>query len=385
MSPVVPAQALLDELEFTDRHSRILELPPLDYVLPIIEKYLATFNIFMPLFHPGRLLHSVNNWYANSGQRDVTTWAVINIVLALAHRQISADYSSSSKGVSYYANNVQSVLVEVMMGEAHLANVQIVAGMALLLQATQDPKPATVLTSAAIRLANELGLHSRKSSERLDVSAAEERRLVFWVVYILDQDLSMRTKQAPAQLEADIDTDLPPASLGTDAAEQGSGVGFVFAAEGSASFNFLRARVQLARIQGRVYEYMYSTRAQVLNAHQQSDNTARLQRMLDDWMSSVPAQFRPAAILRAGEPSLGRYFAIMYAAHLACRTLVCRAHIMETCWLRDLHSFGRVVAQQGFTTEPPPLPQAWQVVLVEAREFILLFMKVEPKDNAFIW
>ena len=63
-------------------------LPPLQEVLSATEAYLTTLDAVLPLFHPGRLLRSINNWYAHPDQKERTIWAAINVVLAPAYRQI---------------------------------------------------------------------------------------------------------------------------------------------------------------------------------------------------------------------------------------------------------------------------------------------------------
>lgn len=368
-----------DDVDLVDRKPREtpLELPPLQEVLPAVQEYLATLNAVLPLFDPYRLLRSIHNWYAHPGQRDCTTWAAINVVLALFHRQNPPDQALSNNDVTHYLNNAQSVLTEVTMGDADLVNVQVLVGMVMLFQGAQDLKPATMLIAIALRLAHELGLQHVRSSEHLEISMILERNRVFWIAYILERDLSMRTRQPPLQLDIDIDIELPTA-------EPDDGAGLVLATDGSARFNFLRARVQLARIQGKIYEDMRSIRAQNLDTYQRSENMARLCRMLDDWSSYVPSQFRPDAILQAGGPNLCRSFGVLYATHLSCRTMICQAHVMETRWLQNVLDFGRKTARDGITA-PAPLPRGWQALVNESREYMKLFMGIERKDAAFIW
>lgn len=360
-------------------HDESLDLPPLQETLPAVEKYLATFNSVLPLFHPGKLLHSLKSWYDfPRGQRNCATWAAINVVLALAHRQVSPDQAMSpNKNTAHYLHKAQSVLTEVIMGKADLVNVQLLLGLVILFQGTRNLKPATMLIAVALRLAHELGLHTRRSSESLDPSTALERDRVFWMAYILDRDISMRTGQPPVQLETDIDLELP-------SFEPEDGAGLVFTADHSSSFNFFRARVQLARIQGKVYELMLSVTAKNLDSYQRGENMARLHYMLDNWATQIPPQFRPNAILGTCEPGSFRNLGILYATHLSCRTQVCRAHIMETQWLESLQDFGKKPMQQRII-EPVLLPQGWQVFVTESREYMGLFMGIERKDPAFVW
>jgi hypothetical protein len=356
-----------------------LDLPPLQETLPAVEKYLATLNTALPLFHPDRLLHSLKSWYETPlVQRDCVTWAAINVVLALAHRQVPPDQAMlPNKNTAHYLYKAQSVLTEVVMGKTNLVNIQILLGMVMLFQGTRNLKPATMLIAVALRLAHELGLHARRGSESPDPSTALERDRVFWIAYLLDRDISMRTGQPPVQLETDIDLEFP-----SDEPEDGAGL--VFTADSSSSLNFFRARVQLARIQGKVYELMLSMSAKNLDAYKRGENMALLHYILDEWASQIPPQFQVNAILGTCEPSLFRNLGILYATHLSCRTQVCRAHIMETQWLESLQDFGKKPMQQRII-EPVLLPQGWQGFVNESREYMKLFMGVERKDPAFVW
>ncbi|KAH7139866.1 hypothetical protein B0J13DRAFT_586393 [Dactylonectria estremocensis] len=345
-----------------------MELPPLQEVLSATEAYLTTLNAVLPLFHPGRLLQSINNWYAHPGRRERTTWAAINVEATL------------SESAAFYLHNAQTVLSEVIMGDADLLNVQILIGMVMLFQGTQDLKPATMLIAIALRLAHELGLHTRRA-EYLDPSQVLERDRVFWIAYLLDRDISLRTSQPPVQREADIDLEWP-------SAEPEDGAGNVADADGTFPFNFLRCRVRLAQIQGEVYDFMVATRAGTMDNYQRDENVVRLNHMLDDWISGIPSPFRPSSVLQAGQPNLCRSFAVLYSTHLACRTQVYRAHAMASRWMQSLQSFGRTVTQQGHIV-PVPLPtpslQDWEKLVDETRWYMRLFWGVERRDQAFIW
>ncbi|KAL4876131.1 fungal-specific transcription factor domain-containing protein [Aspergillus karnatakaensis] len=359
-----------EAFDIGDRPS--LDLPPLYEALPAVERYLATLNSVLPLFHPGRLLNSLKGLYAARSQSHCATWAAINVVLALAHSS-----QASRHMASHYLNKAQMVLTEVIMGEADIINVQVLLGLALLFQAARDLKPAAMIIAIALRLAHELGLHSSARSEGLNSSATMERNRVFWIAYILDRDISLRTGQPPVQLETDIDINLPPADPEDEA-------GLVFAGDGTSRFNFFRARVQLARIQGKVYENMYSVRARSLDVHHKNDNLGELRRMLDDWVSQIPWQFRPNAVPRTCGSETLRSFGVLYSTHLACRALICRAHAMDPPWLQSLQEFGGKTLQRRIT-EPVALPQGWQKLVTESRDYMRLFMGVERKDPAFIW
>ncbi|RSL41095.1 hypothetical protein CEP54_015926 [Fusarium duplospermum] len=354
-----------------------LELPPQDEVISAAQRYIAGFNSAIPLFNPDSLLSVIDRWYTSLDKRDYTTWAAINTMLALVHRETPPEEATLSKNTAKYTNNAQSVLTKIVMGETTLLSVQVLVGMTLLFQGVQDLKPATMLIAMALRLAHQLGLHTRESSAHLDSSVALERCRVFWIAYILDRDISMRTKQPPIQREMDIDLEWPS----TDP-EDGAGV--FIGAEGIPSFNFFLSRVQLAQIQGEIYDAMYSTASRTLSSQDKVEKAAGLHYRLDNWFSLVPRQFRPEAILGAGEPNLCRCFGVLFATHLFCRISICQVHIMETRWLKRLQDFG-IEAVQGQVVSPAPSPLGWHELVSECREYMKLFAGIRLKDPAFVW
>ena len=58
------------DLAQTDFPDASMELPPLHEVLSATESYLTTHNAILPLFHPGRLLQLIDNWFRSPGQRE---------------------------------------------------------------------------------------------------------------------------------------------------------------------------------------------------------------------------------------------------------------------------------------------------------------------------
>lgn len=354
-----------------------LELPPQHEVMSAAQRYIAGFNSAIPLFNPDRLLRVIDRWYASSNQRDCTTWAAINTMLALVYRQTPPEEATPSRNTAKYTNNAQSVLANVVMGETTLLSVQVLVGMSLLFQGVQDLKPATMLISMALRLVHQLGLHTRKSSEHLNSDLALERYRVFWIAYILDRDISMRTKQPPIQREMDIDLEWP-------SADPQDGAGLFVSADSTSSFNFFLSRVQLAQIQGEIYDAMYSTKSRSLSTQEKIEKAAGLRYRLDDWFSLVPQQFRPEVVLRMGEVHLSRCSAVLFATHLSCRMSICQVHIMETRWLQTLQDFGRE-AVRGEVVSPAPSPLGWHELVKECREYMKLFAGILQKDPAFIW
>ncbi|KAI1392649.1 fungal-specific transcription factor domain-containing protein [Hypoxylon trugodes] len=360
----------------------ILELPPLQEVLPIVEHYLATFNTIMPLFHSETLLQKIKDWYENSHVRDTVTWAMINVVLALSPHTGWSNNVAQTGNAAVYLNNAQSVLTDVIMGKIDLINIQVLLGIVILFRTADDLRPALILTSTALRLAHRLGLHNRKASEYLCPVVSLQRNRVFWIAYILDRDISLLSRLAPIQLDGEIDLSLPPSEATDDL------TGFVFAADGRTKLNFFRARVELARIQGKVYESIYSPSAQNANSEERTKNVSRTLRMLDEWSSGLPTEFSLASLSQANVPELSRYLCLLYATPVSCRALLCCASAWDSYhyskWVGRVQDYGEQVVTGQVVSHAPTLPHGWKQLVDESREYLKLFATVIPRDSYFI-
>ncbi|KAI1121204.1 fungal-specific transcription factor domain-containing protein [Nemania abortiva] len=356
------------------------DFPPLHDVMPIIERYLSTFNSLLPLFHPEELLQTVRAWYQNPNTGDIVTWAVVNVVLALAHHTNSLGDRSPIGSTTTFLNNVQSALTEIIMRDTDLVSVQVLLGMAVLFWTAENLGPALIYIGTALRLAHKLGLHMRKGSEHCSRTEKLQRDRVFWMAYILDRDISLQSKLAPIQLDNDVDIDLPPLRA------EGDLTGFIFADGGHTKINFFRARVELASIQGMVYECVYSAAAQSLSKEETTENAVSVLQILDKWGSKIPHEFQAATLSQSGFPGLSRYFCILYSTHLSCRALLTFGSASDSYhyseWMRRLQDYG-VKAAAGLAVQQAPIPLGWQALAKASREYMRLFTTVTLIDTFF--
>ncbi|RWA14544.1 hypothetical protein EKO27_g582 [Xylaria grammica] len=304
---------------------------------------------------------TIKSWYQNPHSRNPVTWAVTNVVLALAHYTSDADPQTLTGGTATYLNNVQSVLTDITIRETELVNVQILLGLVILFWAADDSGPALVFMGTAMRLAHKIGLQVRKSSQKCSPTLALQRNRVFWIAYILDRDISLLSGLAPVQLESEVDLDLPPLEAGDDLA------GFVFAADGYTKMNYFRARIELAKIQGNVYDCVYSTGAQNLNLEERAEKSAVVAYMLDDWSSRIPLEFHTTTLLRS------------YSSELSSAS----DSFHYSDWMQRLREYGgKIVAGQG--ASHAPVPYRWHALADASRDYLRLFRTIAIKDLFFI-
>lgn len=103
----------------------------------------------------------------------------------------------------------QSVMSNLIMTDADLAIIQVVLGLVVLFIGTPDPRPSLGLIATAIKLAHVMKLNRQEGYYWLTPSELAQRRRVSWVAYILDRDISLRTRQPPVQHDLALDVDLP--------------------------------------------------------------------------------------------------------------------------------------------------------------------------------
>ena len=288
------------------------QLPTKTAALTLVEEALVSYNRFLPLFDEGNFLREFHLKYSTSNPGDAAWWACLNVMLSIAHR-LRAIPSKEPKGeiaLAYgYVQNALSVVPALNVSGRGLSAIQALAGMACILQDTPDPEPAAVLVAIALRLAQAMNLH-RESLEDPNVtdSQAEERRRVFWKVYILDKDISLRTARPFGQDDDDMDVRLP-SNLGLEPVH----------------LDLFNHRIGLAVIQGQVYKQLYSTRAERQTAAQRALIAQELRSLLMYWKSGAQLeQHEEDPRLLRGADSLGKsiHKVIMRLTYTHCLTMI---------------------------------------------------------------
>jgi len=347
----------------------------------MIGVYLNTVNSLLPLFHPDTLLRLVGETYAlEPKQRDPVVWAAINVVLAMALQQMP---ESNSAGTPYgttesYLSHAQSVLWAITLSQTQLINIQTLIGMAMLLQTGHDSTPALVIISTAMRLIHKIGLQNRAYSAHLDPVERQQHARVFWLAYIVDRDLSLRAQQPSIQIDDDIDLDFPMSFSTVTIGDSSAGV--VTSVDGSTTMDYFLARVQLASIQGDIYDHLYSTRAWKRTPEERRLKRENIVLALNHWKASVPSDFGAADVITttSNNPSVGAFFCILHTNSLLSLMLITRAHAWDEQWVGVLRDHGRGVGALQ-------RPSDWNSLVGQARDFMILFEYVVPRYCWLKW
>lgn len=359
-------------------------LPPLEQVLPIVHIYLQDFNPVLPLFHADTLLAIIHNCYNSDPlRRDPVAWAAIYVIMGLARRhRLVAGYEVLSTAACL--SRAESVLSTVVLGEVQLLNIQVLVGMVMLLQASEDLKPALILIGTTMRLAHAIGLHDQTYSVHLDYPHARQRGFVFWLAYILDKDLSMRSKQPSVQNDDDINLELPSQTVlqhdnvRTKINDTGNAEGVIATTDQAVKMNYLTARIHLAVVEGAVYDYIYSTRSRKRTPEERSHALQSVACALEQWKSSIPPEFNASASHRRVVPSTLRFLGVLHSTSLACTTQITQADAWNIEWMASIRTYGR----KGIV---PILPPKWRSLVGEARDLLVLYETLGEIGRSNFW
>lgn len=360
-------------------------LPPLHETLPIVETYFANVNSAMPLFHEGKFMTMLWGWYSESkGRQTSSDWAAINVVLALSlWHDVSRKTPDDDRLMCECIRNAQLALNASTLTEHSLLDLQVVLGLAMLFQAGPNPRPTSILVAMAVRMAHRLRLHTKNHMTEFDASTTWERDRVFWIVYVLDRDISFRLRDPYHQQDHDMDVDLPEFK---SVDENG---GIVLGNDGNTWLNFLLCRIDLARIQAKAYDMMFSVQGEKLVGVQREAVKAELSSMLREWKESIPPQFQPDVLSTHSFAASVRFLAMLHFSYFHCLYLICGIFSHDSGWIRKLTSYSDRYAFEHIVSTPPkefvcPLPPNWLEDLDASRQCMKLFHVVDAKDLALV-
>lgn len=372
---------------FNDLFSRHVfkQLPPRQECYALLKDYFENFNCMFPLFHEPTFMHLVDKHYSLEPYEGSGWWASLNVALAIAHRLrvmsnvVGTEEDDHAWG---YLKNAMAVMTELTMRNTDLLSVQALLGMALFLQGTPNPQPSFFLVAAAIRLAHSIGLHKRGSGFNLNDVENEQRKRVFWIAYLLDKDICLRSGRPPAQDDDDMNVDLPsedpPDNVGniplTNAAD---------ANETRKTLNLFRLMCIFAQIQSRVYKSLYSVRASRQSDGELLNTIGDLDTQLEKWKDSIPVDYRPENDIKAAHTPLILHVVVLHFAYYNCLTTIHRMSVHHGYWTSRLSDY----AIQGLNARPlnPRVFMSAALCVNAARTSIGLIRYIPQGDYACVW
>ncbi|KAK9770134.1 putative Fungal-specific transcription factor domain-containing protein [Seiridium cardinale] len=356
-----------------------IPLPPKPEAMSLLKDYFENFNCMFPLFHQPTFMHLVEKQYSNEPYEGSGWWASLNVALATAHRLrvMSKLVPEEEDDKAWaYLKNAMGVFTELTMRNTDLLSVQALLGMALFMQGTPNPQPSFLLIAAAIRLSHSIGLHKRGSGFHLNPIEIEQRKRVFWIAYMLDKDLCLRSGRPPAQDDDDMNVELP-------AVDPEDNIGNIPLADGKGKMNLFRVMCELTTIESQVYKRLYSTKAAKLSEGELLNTIGELDRDLEDWKDRIPIDFRPEHEIKASHTPLILHIVMLHFSYYNCMTTIHRMTVHRGYWTSRLSNY----AIQGLNAKPlnPRVFASAALCASAARATISLLRYIPQGDNQCVW
>ncbi|KAF2231821.1 hypothetical protein EV356DRAFT_471125 [Viridothelium virens] len=310
-------------------------LPPRADVQPMIIDFFEGYNHSLPLFQPALFMQSLEEEYTQGRQENPARRAVVSIVLALSMRlNPNHDIALKNRDRAWKcAQHAFDDIPTLMMRQTDLMTVQALLGMAIFLHGTPNPRPASVLVAAAIRLAFGLGMQRRRFDSSLSPAETQQRLRVWWVAYCLDKDFSLRFEQPSMINDDDMDVELPELVPEDQ-------VGLMITAEGRPAINLFRLRVHLAVIQSKAYLDLYSVRALEKSEEESLCAMQNLDDLLTEWNDCLPTGLDADNLVTSVNPGSRMPLMMLHLLYFNCLTIVHRVSFQNQSWTKFILHVG---------------------------------------------
>lgn len=354
-------------------------LPPKAEALSLLKDYFENFNCMFPLFHEPTFMHLVDKHYSKDPYEGSGWWASLNVALAFAHRlRVMSNLvpQEEDEKAWQYLKNAMSVQIELTMRNTDLLSVQALLGIGLFLLGTPNPQPTYFFVGAAIRLSHSIGLHKKGAGFNLNASEVEQRKRVFWIAYMLDRDICLRSGRPPIQDDDDMNVELP-------SEDPADNIGNIPLADGKGKMNLFRLMCTFSIIQSHVYKRLYAVKATKQTDGELLNTIGELDRELETWKDEIPLEFRPEHDIKASHTPLILQVAVLHLGYYNCLTTIHRMSVHHGYWTSRLSNF----AIQGLNARPlnPRVFMSAQLCVQAARASIHLLKYIPKGDQSCVW
>ncbi|KAK4234350.1 putative fungal-specific transcription factor domain-containing protein [Achaetomium macrosporum] len=161
-------------------------------------------------------------------------------------------------------SNAQAAASDLAAYHGDLLGLQALLGLVMLHlgRLHESLTAAKTLMASGFKLAHKLGLFQSKVNALFDSETALHRAHIFWILYALDRDLSLRTFDPPLIQDADHDIAKSTSTFASGL------IRFVASTGDDIFFNVISAWINLAHIQNEIHEKLYAPAARQLLALQ---------------------------------------------------------------------------------------------------------------------
>lgn len=179
--------------------------------------------------------------------------------------------------------------------------------------------------------------------------------------------------------------------------ESSDRTGMIYTKDNHSQLNFFHLRIDLATIQGKIYDFLYSSRSTKVQGPDRQRRVASLQLMLNRWYTRIPPAFQMHNVTSTiSDATMLEMFTGLYHTYLLCLLSTHGIYSAQAEWMKRVGSLGKVaiqdfaVAMHGprvttfLQNQDPPLADAWDHCVDISRGSMKLFQNISPSEG-LIW
>ncbi|KAL2423436.1 ABC-transporter-regulating transcription factor [Exophiala dermatitidis] len=387
------------------------ELPSKEAAIHLVNHYFDFFNAAYPLVERQGFWGCFERYYSGETTLKKSWYALLNAVLAIgcitATDAVSTNVmicdpsfynTNMTEKASKYLQNACSVLVHVLFLDLDLTAVQAILAIAFVMQSVLDVEGIFTLVGTAARLATTLGLHQWLEGFGLTEAELLHRQRVYWIVYIMEKDLSCRIGRPSA-----IDDDDLELEAALDRVNNDPDIAITFTSKvDNQKFYAFKSMCSLAVIQSKVYRALYRAKSRLKTAAERLDALSTLDAELQEWKDTFPLEIRPEHPIRCDQKTKCA-LVVLHCGYYHCLSAIHRASAHHELWTAEVSNpFWDVAAaaEDSPTTGSgsrsreregcnPRIQSSYALCLAAARSIVHLsieFLDHYPDvRNSFIW
>ncbi|OQE34569.1 hypothetical protein PENCOP_c017G05841 [Penicillium coprophilum] len=367
-------QGLLKGL-FPDKH--FCPLPPKDEIASLVNDYLQQFNPLCPIFQPSSLLALCDDDNLQGIFDSPSRWASLNVVLAISSmlRVKNSSLVQAEHQKSWlFMKNALGVLNELCFGLPDLWTVQALLGMIIFLLGTLSSQPCGYLISSVVQICHQIRLERSADGSGLFPEELEHRRRIFWIIYCLDKEISLRDGIPLAQRDDDMDV-LLPMEVPLD------NIGIMPTTNQQGTFNAFRSACELALIKSQVHKHLYSLAAADRPLVEVAATVGMLNQKLQEWKDSIPTEFRPELRRLSAFPQ-SPTAAVLLLLHFSYFNCLIAIHRVTAAWGSGLGV--DLVKSNSFHIAPNPVVFMSESLCTKSAIASIDLIKYLPKSDIIL-
>lgn len=171
-----------------------------------------------------------------------------------------------------------------------------------------------------------IGLHKQicvTSDNAAVLAEAEQRHRVFWMMYTLEKDLSLRLGRPPMINDDDINVPLPASIQPSNDSQAAS--------HATDRHNLFHKLIMLSKIESRIYSKLYSSRAEKQPASERLKSIVKLNQEIKDWRLQLLPDVRPGDALTC-LPDERAAITLLHLVYHNCILAIHRSPLHSALW-----------------------------------------------------